>query len=476
MRKLTSGNKVNFTVFTMIIVGIMAILIVCLTYVMGIEEQQYQIEAGAFFYNSENLPLLLENGGTMQAKWNGNYYIQAEEGSKYNVGSQAVIYNKTTGKVSLYGKMYRVFFDASVETLEKQTEITNFLEDKFYKLADRKYLIISNSIKNETETISTKKYLSIILDKAGNTLLLNNEVNAKTINPMKLITPSFTFDVANEKLVFNDREEIDLTQIIGTTNQYEESIKVADTKEVEKQEENANSTNSYGANSTETSFTNNNSQTILNGNFGTTEQENTSNNENSSGINNTPLEKSVNLRSATANSSTITVNYNIIDPESKYQTVYITIDGDISRTIALDKTKTNYVITDLTPNTDYQITMGVREINSNGTISEAIEDTIMIRTNKVDTILSITKVSFDNIYFNLKMDSNYTFDSADVVLYVDGLEKDRKKVDISSAIDTNGWTSSFNYEYGNQIMIKIENATYNGKLIITDIQAKMVNY
>ena len=477
MRKLTAGNKINFTVFAIVIIVIIVLLVVCLRYVMGIDKTVYQIEANTFVYDSENVPVLIENGGTMQAKWDGNYHIETVDGLTYNVGEQSVMYNKSSGKVNLYGKMYQVFSDASVQTLSGQSEFVNFSEDRFYKLADRKYLILSDSISNEQNTIATRRYLLIILDKAGNTLLLNNEINAKTINPMNLVTPSFTFDIANEKLIFGE-EEIDLTKIIGSTNQYEEKVQVAD-------DQNSGNGNNGGdttvvTQSSSSTTTNNSSQVIVNGNVngnGNNGSGSNTGNNNSGGVNNTPLDKNVSLRSASSTSSSITVNYNVIDPESKYQTVYINIDGgSYSDTIALDKSETSYTITDLTPNTDYTITLGVREINSDGTISERIEDTLLVRTNKVSTNIYITRVSLSNIYFNLKMDSNYIFDSADIVLYVDGNEIDRKSVDISSSTSSNGWTSSFNYQYGSEIVIRLENAIYDGNRVNVDVQAKMKNY
>lgn len=475
MRKLTAGNKINFTVFTIVVMIIIVLLVLCLRYVMKIDKTVYQIEANTFVYDSENVPVQIEKGGTMQAKWDGNYHIKDVDGLTYNVGPQSVMYNKSSGKVNLYGQMYQVLSDASVQTLSGQTEFVNFSEDRFYKLADRKYLILSNSIKNEQETIQTKRYLLIILDKAGNTLLLNNEINAKTINPMKLITPSFTFDIANEKLKFDDKE-IDLTKIIGSTNQYEEKVEVADNKN---EQQNGESSSITQNSSTTTNNNSSSTQIIINGNVGSNNNNNTGNNNdnNSNGVNNTPLEKNISLRSAIATSSTVTVNYSVLDPESKYQTVYITIDGNnTSNTIALDKSQTSYVITGLSPNTDYQITLAAREINSDGTINEKIEDTVVVRTNKVSTKISITRVSLSNIYFNLKMDSNYILDSADIVLYVDGNEVARNSVNIETATSVNGWSSSFEYQYGNEILVKIENAIYNGNRVNVDIQAKMKNY
>ena len=508
LRKLTSGNEINFVVFTIIIIVIMILLGLGVTYVLNIDKQVYQVEANTFLYDSENIPLEIENGGSMSAKWDGNYYIETNEGETYNVGKQPVIYNKSTGKVGMYGKRYQVFSDAHVETLNDLVEITDFSEDRFYKLDDRKYLIVSNSIKNETETISTKRYLLVILDKAGNTLLLNNEINAKTINSMKIETPTFIFDVANEQLIF-DENTIDLTKIIGSTNEYEgdsgiininndtqndnivgentESASSQTTEGNENTNEGTDTTTITNSNNTTTNF-NNSSETIINnnpnsgsdntnnGNNNNDNNENNNNDDNSDGENNTALEKNVSLRSAVATSSSITISYNVTDPENRYQVVYLNIEGNINETISLDKSNTTYTITGLTPNTNYTITMGAREINTDGTVSDKIEDVFVVRTKKINGQVSITRVNSSKIYFNLKLDSNYRFDSADVVLYVDGIEKSRKQINMSSAVTANGWTSEFNYEYGKNILIRVENAIYEGNSVAVDIQTKMTNY
>lgn len=496
MRKLTAGNKINFTVFAIVIIVIIVLLIVCLRYVMGIDRTVYQIEPNTFVYDSENVPVQIENGGTMQAKWDGNYHIDTVDGLTYNVGEQSVMYNKSSGKVSLYGKMYQVLADASVQTLSGQSEFVNFSEDRFYKLADRKYLILSDSISNEQNTIQTRRYLLVVLDKAGNTLLLNNEINARTINPMKLVTPSFTFDIANEKLTFGG-QDIDLTKIIGSTNQYEEKIQIADNgNNGQNGQNNANGNNgdsiTQNSSSSSSSTTiNNNSQTIINGSVnGNNNNGGSGNNNNGNGSgginaggttgegeNNTPLDKSIGLRSAFSTASSITVNYNVLDPEGKYQTVYINVDGgNYSDTIALDKSDTNYKVTGLSPNTDYTITLAAREIQDDGSVSEKIEDTLLVRTKRVSTAITVTRLSSSKIYFNLKMDSSYIFDSADIVLLADGNEVDRQSVNISSSTSSNGWSSSLDYDYGSEFTIRLENVVYNGNRIDVDVQAKIKKY
>ncbi len=480
MRKLTAGNKVNFTMFAFIIIVIIVLLVIFLMQVLKADRQVYQIESNTFLYDSEYNPVELENVATMKLEWDGNYHIKTQEDESYNVGEQVVIYNKSTAQVDLYGRMYQIFQDASVETLSGNTPITDFSEDRFYKLADRKYMIISNQIENETATVSTKRYLLIILDKAGNTLLLNNELNAKTIKPMILETPTFQFDVANEKLIFGENE-IDLKKIIGSTNEYKET-------ELAKQDENGNETENQnaiqegttisngGTSSSITQTTQNSEITqIINGGINSSGQGN-NNNIQSGDTNQTPLDKSVSLRSITPTSSTLIVNYNITDPEGKYQTVYLTIDGDVSRTIALDKAQTQYTVTGLTPNAEYQVTMSSREINTDGTITQNIEDSLTVRTSKINSTIKITRIGINKIYFNFKMDSNYAFDSANIVLYVDGAKVNTMPVSINQAVSSSGWTSSFTYDYGGEVVIQIEDAIYNGSRVNTDIQAKIKNY
>ena len=61
MRKLTAGNKTNFTIFAIIIILIIALLIFCLSRVLNTDKQIYQIDSGTFFYDKDNNPIKLED-------------------------------------------------------------------------------------------------------------------------------------------------------------------------------------------------------------------------------------------------------------------------------------------------------------------------------------------------------------------------------------------------------------------------------
>ena len=194
--------------------------------------------------------------------------------------------------------------------------------------------------------------------------------------------------------------------------------------------------------------------------------------------NKTPLAKSVSLRSAVATSSYIDIEYIVNDPENKYQTVYAFIESEgFEKTIALDKAARTYRVTDLEPNTEYTITLGYKEILQDNTVQDYIEDMLSVRTAKVDAVLTITKVKGSKVYFNFKMDPNYSFDAGKIKLYVDGEEQGLGvDINVNKAVTATGWNSSLEYTYGSEITLRLEEATHNGVQINNVIEAKFRNY
>ena len=227
---------------------------------------------------------------------------------------------------------------------------------------------------------------------------------------------------------------------------------------------------------TQTTTTNNSQQSIQIQNQTQTttninKEENKKENQNK-----TPLAKSINLRAITARSSSLDVQYAILDAENKYQTVYLDLQGDIQKTIALDKTQKNYLITGLTPNTEYKVTLAYKEILENNEIVDGIEDTIIVRTSKISDSITIDKIAQNKLYFTYKMDPNYVYEAAKIALYVGNEKINEVDVDISSAITANGWISSMEFDYGSEIVLKLENAIYEGQEVRRDLQAKVKLY
>ena len=487
MRSLAAGNKKRFAIFAIIIIIIIILLITCLRLALNHEVEEYQIESNVTLYDSEYEPL---EAGTITKKWDGNYYLTLDNTNEtYKLNPEVVSYNGNNSQVTLYGDVFKVLLDGQVEKYSKDTTIRNTSEDAFYKIADRQYLMISNSIKNEFGSISTSKYLYIIIDKSGNTLLLNNEIYARTINPIVLSTSSYRFDIANEKLIVGN-EEINLKDIIGSTNEYVE-------KEEEKDMDWQNLIPEYNGGTSENGSDNsgngqNADGSVINNQDGAQSGTNAGtsgnagnggdtiiNNSNSS-TNQTPLSKSVSLRGAIATSSYIDIEYAVQDPQNRYQTVYAFVEAvGYENTIALDKNATTYRLTDLEPNTEYKITLGYKEITEDNEVVDNIEDVLSVRTTKINASIDITRVGTGSkkVYFNLKLDQNYAFDYAKIALYVDGVKESDMDVNLTQAVKTDGWSNVLTYEnYGSEITVQLEGTSHDGSVVNTNIQAKYRNY
>ena len=490
MRSLAAGNKKRFAIFAIIIIIIIILLITCLRLALNHEVEEYRIESNVTLYDSEYEPLQPEEAGTITKKWDGNYYLTLDNTNEtYKLNPEVVSYNGNNSQVTLYGDVFKVLLDGQVEKYSKDTTIRNTSEDAFYKIADRQYLMISNSIKNESGSISTSKYLYIIIDKSGNTLLLNNEIYARTINPIVLSTSSYRFDIANEKLIVGN-EEINLKDIIGSTNEYVE-------KEEEKDMDWQNLIPEYNGGTSENGSDNsgngqNADGSVINNQGGAQSGTNAGtsgnagnggdtiiNNSNSS-TNQTPLSKSVSLRGAIATSSYIDIEYAVQDPQNRYQTVYAFVEAvGYENTIALDKNATTYRLTDLEPNTEYKITLGYKEITEDNEVVDNIEDVLSVRTTKINASLDVTRVSTGSkkVYFNLKLDQNYAFDYAKIALYVDGVKESDMDVNLTEAVKSAGWSNVLSYEnYGSEITLQLEGTSHDGSVVNTNIQAKYRNY
>lgn len=490
MWSLAAGNKKRFAIFAIIIIIIIILLITCLRLALNHEVEEYRIESNVTLYDSEYEPLQPEEAGTITKKWDGNYYLTLDNTNEtYKLNPEVVSYNGNNSQVTLYGDVFKVLLDGQVEKYSKDTTIRNTSEDAFYKIADRQYLMISNSIKNESGSISTSKYLYIIIDKSGNTLLLNNEIYARTINPIVLSTSSYRFDIANEKLIV-ENEEINLKDIIGSTNEYVE-------KEEEKDMDWQNLIPEYNGGTSENGSDNsgngqNADGSVINNQGGAQSGTNAGtsgnagnggdtiiNNSNSS-TNQTPLSKSVSLRGAIATSSYIDIEYAVQDPQNRYQTVYAFVEAvGYENTIALDKNATTYRLTDLEPNTEYKITLGYKEITEDNEVVDNIEDVLSVRTTKINANIDITRVGTGSkkVYFNLKLDQNYAFDYAKIALYVDGVKESDMDVNLTQAVKTDGWSNVLTYEnYGSEITVQLEGTSHDGSVVNTNIQAKYRNY
>lgn len=430
MRRLMDGNKRVISLFSIIIIVIIALLIVFLIYSLTKSSDEYIVSSGAIAYDVDYNQIKLNNEGKIEKKWDGNYYLYDSESNSYNLGKQAIIYDIGKSKLTVIGTIYKVLLDGQVEKYNGNNEITNLNEDFIYKLADRKYIITGSRIVNESGTLNTEDFLLTVLDQAGNTLMANNVLDAKTINPMIIYTASFKFDVANEKLVY-ENQDIDLKKIIGSTNKY---IEKEEPIGADKNQDETNNNNITNTNESTNNTSNDNaiSEEINNNNVNITN--NTNNSTSNDSIKKSTLSKYIEIKSITSSTSYIDINYIVNDPENKYQIVYVNIEANnFEKSISLDKSVTTYRVTDLSPDTEYLITVGYKEILADNSIADVIDSIETVKTKKIGATLQITRLTFSKIFFTLKLDANYLFSSGKIVVYTDGVKGEEMDINIEEA-------------------------------------------
>lgn len=219
MRNYNNKTKKTIMIVIILCVGIVVIFSLFLKKSIDIGKSVYSVSSGSILFDKDENMITTSSSGTLRIKWGGDYYLIYND-KNYDLGSHSVIYDSNSGDISLYGKFYQVNKTGKVDTIKGENKIKSSVNSKFYKLADRVYLIIDRTIESKDSSFVTSNYLLVHLDKLGNATLLNDKTSFKTITPTILRTSSYSFDIANEKINFGG-EDIDLKKIIGSTNKYD---------------------------------------------------------------------------------------------------------------------------------------------------------------------------------------------------------------------------------------------------------------
>ena len=405
MRKYDIKNKRNIG----IIIGISIIIIIMFSLVikffLSLNKEEYIVAKGNIVFDKDKAIIKLDSDGKIKTKWKGEYYL-TYDGKDYELGNTAIAFNEETTEIKLYGRYYEISSGSEINITSNETVIKNSLLTKFYKLADRKYLIVDKEIKSADNLLSTTDFLLVELDKAGNATLTNHKVNLKTFSETEIVTSNYTFDIANEILTYGS-DKIDLKKIIGSSNNY--------TKEDLIPDENKN--------------TNDNVTNIdINGNQGNNNNTNGNNQVNGNGSNNsgTAIEeikkaaKQTSVVSVTSTVNKIIIDYVIYDPYKEYTSVYMEVqkeDSDKVEVIYLNTNNTRYELKDILPNTKYNLKFKYTATEDGESIIKEFANTT-ISTQKPKLSLKVTKTRAGEITYVVTTDNSYTLTSADLVVTI----------------------------------------------------------
>lgn len=462
-RQLGWKNYRLFIVLVVVVIGA-GVLFTWFILNFGLTNDSYAVGAGSTVLDKDYKVLNVPVGGEIARKYNGNYEltIKTNDGaeSKYELGKNTVSYSDSDYKFYLYGQSYLVNRDMSVKKSERYEEISKNTPS-FYKLDDRKYLIADKVIRSKEISLNESGYLIVDIDRQGNATLVNNKINIKTINPIIIKGSFYDFDVAHEKL-YVDEQEIDLTNVIGSSNEYVDpeipEDLVPDTgEEVDPTDELITYYDNY-FNRVKNSFNNLYSST------------NKANNSIEAIAKKTnvalDLTRWTNVTKVTTTPSSITINYTVFDPNNDYSQIFVILSeyGSNSESrFALSKENSTYLIRDLKPDTKYSIRYGYTLAKIiDDSQAEVFADNLVVETKRPKTAVNITKITANSVNYVLKLDQEYAISQAKIRFIVDNAESDSIDFDLSRA-SNNEFAGSFAFYGGGRVVeVRVTDMSYNG--------------
>ncbi len=466
IRKYDTANKRNITIVLCLCAVILIVFSIFMKRVNDLDKKEYDIEVNSVLYDKDKNMWNLDSTGTLKIKWSGAYYMNYKD-EEIALNKQVVVYNNAAKTLNLYGTLYKINKDASVETLNDETIIEDTIVPKFYKLDDRKYLLIASDIKSGNGKFNAENYLIVELDKIGNATLTNNKINMKTLSETLLTTSSYTFDIANEILNFGE-EDIDLKKIIGSTNEY---------KPKESTEE--NDTPNNGDSAGENSGTGGSSGDSAAGNGTDGSGEGSEGTGGETIDTNVYQDKNFSVVKNTVGTNYLNIDYSIYDPKDEYQNVFLEIENDNTKSIEtyyLAKNGTNLKISGLEPNTKYNVIYKYSYFDEvEGLKYEVFDTNYSITTRVPETHITVSKLTNKEVHYAISENEPLMY-GAKVELIID--EEIKDSYIFTSENPTSTFKGVFNlseYEEINYITIKTTSITYKTGEVIRDVVIKVKN-
>ena len=470
MRKYDKKNKIYMGIIMIFSIILIIIFSLFIAKVISNGKIEYYLDNGSILYDKDKNLIRIDDEAVLKIKWNDQYYLNYQDDVDL-LGTNPIVYNPTKNVMQLYGTFYEVTSLGEDKVIvHKDETIVKTVDSKFYKIDDRKYLLIDPSIKTEDNQLATSNYLIVELDTLGNAVLYNNSVNVKTFKPTVLVTSTYSFDIANEKLIFGE-DEIDLKKIIGSTNKY-----VEDTEDNLPSDEDGNDTTgdnniTGGGNQVVTPPTTDNNGT--NGDDG----------NGSGGAIDEIIDatKTTSIISVTASVGYITVDYVVYDPLDEFESVFVEVrdnTGNLVSVCYLDKTSTNFVITGLKPNIKYNLSFKYRYMNENNQMVEQEFDNTNITVGTPSIGITIDKITSSRVYYTINLDKEFKLSGLRVNLNSeldDGSNVSMHNDYNSGNLSGDKVSGYFTYDkLGKFVTISLSNATYNGYGVDLDVKYKFV--
>ena len=483
-RKYDLRNKRNFVIILILAIAVIGIFSLFIYKYKHASTIQYDVTVGSGVQDDNKNYISVEEDALLKMRWNGNYYLVYQD-KKINLSKRVIVFNTLTGGMKLYGKFYEIDKSGKIIENDDETVLNNTNNAKFYKLDDRKYLLIDKQIVSDDRSIEASNYMLVELDKMGNAKLSNNKLNLKTINPTILVTSEYSFDIANEILKYGGLS-IDLKKIIGSTNQYVPEPEDDEQKQEDGEGGNGNGINGEGANGT--GFGGNGQWNGAGGGEGNVINNNDTGDVEDIGEikNKTKMTSIVRVQEGLTQ---IDVDYVIYDPYNEYKTVYAEIvkSGEVD-VVHLSKTDTHIVFDKLLPNTEYKLNfIYTTAKEETGEIVPTTFDSFNLTTKMPKYSISVYKISnvSNTLTYRVYLQEGYSISNVNVSLLFKNRVKDEESGEVSlvdeiikSEINVNGNSKyvdgtinlgNYDIDKGSLLTLNIDSVSgTNGKLNINN--------
>lgn len=426
-------NVKSYLLLAVVVIAVIGIFTYFIYIFTKYDKTEYEVIAGSVVYDSNQEYMKIQGEAYITQKFDRNYYLYEEvdgETRKYKLGKNAVLYREGDMYLYIYGPAYQVLTTGDVDAIAGETKVTKTSPTKFFKLDDRKYVMVDTNIRTDnTDILDTSDYVIIYLDKKGNPSFSNHLVNFKTISQIVVSASAFSFDIAHEKLVYEDTE-IDLKNVIGSTNEYVDPEEIEQDLTDEKLD--AIQNNIKENSDTMVGYYDAYFKDVIKSVNNLTQSVIGANNNAILGLNKNDVYydfvKWLVLKSVTPKVATIEVGYSVFDPSDDYQVVHLVVTDPYNNSVkhTLNKNDITYVIRDLQPNTSYTIALTYFKV---GGTEEVVEDTIIVTTRRAEYELQVKKISSENVpdpyeptkeveqytlHYEMTFDTTYKFTQANI--------------------------------------------------------------
>ena len=141
MRKYDIKNKRNIG----IILAIALLIIIMFSLVIKVfnnrDKNEYTVAEKTLVFDKDKTIIKTDKESVIKTKWNKKYYLIKDK-ENIELGNTAITYNEESGILKLYGKYYEITSGDEINITNGETEIKSTALTKFYKLEDRKYLLV----------------------------------------------------------------------------------------------------------------------------------------------------------------------------------------------------------------------------------------------------------------------------------------------------------------------------------------------